>query len=91
MNLTLLVILAVLNIPLYLMLGKSMFGGWEGFFESIIAMITPGFVSAVQGKHGDHQIGRFTLIFYLITCVATVAAEYHVIAKYLMGIEKPWA
>jgi hypothetical protein len=91
MNITLLIILAVLNVPLFWLLAKSFFGDWEGFRDAIIAMIVPGIVSAAAGKHDDHRIGRFTLMMYVIVCVSTLAAEYQVVAKFILGIEHPWS
>ena len=90
MHSTMFIVIAVLNVPLYVLLGKSFFGGWQGLFEAIVAMITPGAVSALSGKAGEHGIGRFTFIMYVIVCAAAVSSEYHVIAKFMFGIEKPW-
>ena len=90
MHTTMFLIIAGLNIPLYFLLGKSFFGGWEGLFESIVAMITPDVKSALSGDYDEHRIGRFTFIMYLIVCSAVVLSEYHVVAKYFFGIEKPW-
>ena len=88
MHKTMLIVIAVLNIPLYCLLGKSFFGGWQGLFDAIVAMITPGTVSAFTGKAGEHRIGRFTFIMFV--CIVTVACEYHVVAKFVFRIAKPW-
>ena len=85
-----LIVIAVLNIPLYFLLGKSFFGGWQGLFESIVAIITPDVRSALSGNYQEHRVGRFTFFMFLIVCVAAVASEYHVVAKFIFGIEKPW-
>lgn len=90
MNITLLLILIVVNIPLYWLLGRSFFGGWEGFIQSIVAILQPDIISALQGKYEEHRIGRFTLFLFLIVCGVTTAAEYHVIAKFVLGMENPW-
>ena len=90
MHSTMFIVIAVLNFPLYLLLGKSFFRGWQGLLEAIVAMITPRAISALSGKAGEHGIGRFTLIMYVIVCAATLLSEYHVIAKFMFGIEKPW-
>jgi hypothetical protein len=90
MNVTLLVILIVLNIPLYLFLGRAFFGDLEGFVEAVLALFTPDVVSAFRGRSDEHTWGRFALIWYVAICVLTVAAEYHIVAKFLLGIENPW-
>ena len=90
MHTTMLAVIALLTTPIYFLLARSFFGGWEGFFESIVAIIEPPIASALQGKYDEHRIGRFTLFMYLLICVFITAAEYHVVAKFLFGVEKPW-
>jgi hypothetical protein len=89
-NLTLLIVLFVLSGPLYFLLGRSLFGGWEGFFEACVAVIRPDIISAASGNYHDDRAGRFTLLLYLLICAAIVAAEYHVVARFILGIENPW-
>jgi hypothetical protein len=85
-----LAVLLVLNLPIYWLLAKSFFGSWEGFLEAVVAIVVPDIVSAASGKYEDHRIGRFTLLLYLLVCVSTFAAEYHVVAKYILGVKDPW-
>lgn len=90
MNIALLIVLVILNIPLYWLLGKSFFGSWQGLMDALVAIVMPDIVSAASGKYEEHRIGRFTLLLYLLVCVSTVAAEYHVVAKFILGMENPW-
>jgi hypothetical protein len=80
----------LLNIPVYFILGKSFFGGWHGFFESFFAMFRSDLQAAFAGDYEGHQIGKFTLLMYVLCCIFVVAAQYHVIAKFLFGFEHPW-
>jgi hypothetical protein len=90
MNLILLIVLIILNIPLYLLLGRAFFENWEGFLQACIAVVRPDIVSAARGNYHEDRIGRFTLLVYLVVCGALVAAEYHVVAKFFLGIANPW-
>jgi hypothetical protein len=90
MNLTALLVIIVVNVPLYLLLGKAFFGSWEGFLTACIAVVQPDIISAATGNFEENRIGRFTLLIYLLVCVACVAAEYHVVAKFILGIANPW-
>ncbi|HJT32744.1 MAG TPA: hypothetical protein VJ783_11945 [Pirellulales bacterium] len=90
MHVTMMVVIVLLNTPLYFLLARSFFGSWEGFFESFVAIITPDIVSAASGNYYEHRIGRFTLFMFLLVCASITAAEYHVVARYLFGIERPW-
>jgi hypothetical protein len=85
-----LTVLAIVNVPLVFILGKAFFGNWEGFFESFLAIFRSDLEAAVSGDYEEHRIGKFTLLFFVLTVVVTVAAEYHVVATYLLGIERPW-
>ena len=90
MNMTLLAVLAVLNLPLFFYFGKMFFGSWDGLFESIVDIVRPQLYQALTADPNDPQPTKFTLFLYLIVCVSVWLAEYHVIAKFVMGIEKPW-
>lgn len=90
MHTTMFAVIALLNTPLYFLLARSFFGSWEGFFESFVAIFTPDIVSAASGNYLEHRIGRFTLLMYLLVSAAITAAEYHVVGKFLFGIERPW-
>ena len=43
----------ILNIPLYLYLGKRFFGNWKGFQKAVDFWFTPDIVSALKGKFHD--------------------------------------
>jgi hypothetical protein len=89
-NIILFVVLIFLNIPLYWLLGKSFFGSWDGFLEALVSIFRSNLHAALSGSYEEHRIGRFTLLFYVLLCMATVAAEYHVVAKYILRLEHPW-
>lgn len=90
MTLYLFIGVVLLNIPVYLLLGKTFFGGWHGFLESFVAIFRSDIQAAFSGDYEGHQIGKFTLLLYALSCAFIVAAEYHVIAKFLFGFEHPW-
>jgi hypothetical protein len=89
-NITLFIILAVLNLPFFWLLAKSFFRDWEGFRDAVVAMIVHSIVSAATGKNNDHRIGGFTLMLYVIVCLSTLAAEYHAAGEFILGMENPW-
>ena len=80
----------ILNIPVYLLLGKTFFGGWVGFLESFLAMFRSDLGAAMSGDYEGHQIGKFTLVLFVVTIVFTTVAEYYIIARFLFGLEEPW-
>ena len=75
MNLTLLIALIVLNVPVYLFFGKSFFGGWGGFVEALRYSFTPDVISLFRGEFGEDRWQSMKLGFFVLLCVGTVAAE----------------
>ena len=76
MNVTLIIILAVANVPIYLLVGKTWFGGWRGFVESLRFWFTPDIVSLFRGEYWQDHAESFRLITFLALCVGLIAAEY---------------
>lgn len=75
-NLTALIVLALLNIPLYVFWGKLMFGGWGEFFEAVKFWLTPDAFSFFRGEWGEDRMAEFKLGFFIFWCGLTVVAQY---------------
>jgi len=75
-NITALIVLALLNIPLYVFWGKLMFGGWGEFFEAVKFWLTPDVFSMFRGEWGEDMMAEFKLGFFVIWCIGTVLAQY---------------
>lgn len=81
MNTTLLIILAVVNIPVYLYLGKLFFGDWAGFWEVVRFWFTPDIISAFRGEYWEDWSAELKLGIFLVGCGAIVYGEYLLISK----------
>jgi hypothetical protein len=55
-----------------------------------VGLVQPGIVSALSGSYEEKRIGRFSLLPFCVVCGATTAAEYHIVAKFLLGMDRPW-
>ena len=73
--------LAVLNIPLYLLFGKSFFGGWGGFLEALRFYFTPDFWSATRGELWEDRWASMKLFVFILLCIVTVLVEYAFIRR----------
>ncbi|MFH0963679.1 MAG: hypothetical protein V2A58_06665 [Planctomycetota bacterium] len=85
MNWVLLGVLAVVNAPLYWALGKTFFGGWEGFTEALRFYFTPDWWSAMRGEFWEDRWESLKLFVFLVLCVLAVAVEYALIARYFLS------
>lgn len=86
MNTKLIVVLAIVNLPIYAEWARMFFGAKGGFFESIRYLFIPDILSLFQGEHWEDRFNTTMLYFWLFACALTVAAEYHVIKTYFPGV-----
>ena len=74
-------ILALLNIPVYIGLGRLFFRTWKGFWECIRFWFTPDILSGLRGEYLRDSWGEFKLALWLASCAACVWAEATLIAR----------
>ncbi|ARN57586.1 hypothetical protein [Sedimentisphaera salicampi] len=80
-----LIILAVLNLPVYFFLGWVIFDDWEGFVDSVKYIVTSDWISALRGEYYDDAWGEIKFLYFLATCAAAVFGEYLLIEKYFLA------
>ncbi|MDP6470357.1 MAG: hypothetical protein QGI81_05085 [Pseudomonadales bacterium] len=80
-----LIVLGVVNIPVYVLIGKGIFGSWGDFWDAVAFWFTPDLISAFRGEYMDDWWGELKLSFFLIACGVCVYGEYLLIAKYFLG------
>ena len=76
--------LTLLNIPLYLWLGRAIFGGWQGFFDAVVFWFKPDFWSLLRGEWTEDMWAELKLGFFLALCGGLVAGEC-VVLRPLLG------
>ena len=80
-TITTLVILGVLNIPVYILIGKVFFGDLAGFFDALKFWFTPNIFSLFRGRYGDDIMAEFKLVIFIFVCGLCVYGEYKLILK----------
>ena len=78
-------VLLIVNIPLYKVIYKFIFSDSDDFRESVKYSFTPDLFSLFRGRYWKDQIGEAKLSFFIIACIAAVAFEYLII-KSVIGI-----
>lgn len=78
-------VLLIVNIPLYKVIYKFIFRDSDDFRESVKYSFTPDLFSLFRGRYWKDQIGEAKLSFFIIACIAAVAFEYLII-KSVIGI-----
>ncbi len=80
MNVSSVLFLAVLNIPIYFALGRVFFGSWRGFYKALGFFVQPDFVSALRGQHVEDQWSSLVLSFYLGLNLLLLYFQYMMLA-----------
>jgi hypothetical protein len=75
-SVTLIIILVVANTPIYLIVGRTFFGGWQGFVEALRFWFTPDILSAFRGEYYEDRWQRMKLAVFAAMCAGLIVAEY---------------
>ncbi len=84
-NVVLLAVLGVLNIPVYILIGWVLFEDWWGFWESVKFWLTPDIISWFRGEYGEDMLSEMKLWYFVVLCVAAVGGEYLLIHKHFLS------
>ena len=82
MNEKRIIILAVANIPVYILLGKVYFGSWYRFFDCVKYFLTKDTSSYMRGQQWEDLRSTWELLFFVGGCAAMIAGEYYLIGKF---------
>ena len=76
-----LIILAVVNIPLYFLWGKLLFRDWAGFKDAIFFWFKPDIFSLFDGEYWEDMVAEFKLAVWIGLCGFSVFGEAMLISK----------
>lgn len=79
----LVIILALMNWPLYRWLIGVVFGGVDGLAGAIKFWFVPDFYSFVKNQHFEDQWAELKLSAWFLLCALSVIAEYGAIVHFL--------
>ncbi|GJM19560.1 MAG: hypothetical protein DHS20C14_17730 [Phycisphaeraceae bacterium] len=81
---TLWIILIIVNAPVYLLFGKAVFGGWDGFGECVKYWLMPDVVSLFRGEWGEDFWAELKLVWWAAGCAVVVFGEWWVLTNYVL-------
>jgi hypothetical protein len=79
-----LVVLALVNIPIYLILGKGFFGDLHGFLEALRFVLTPDWFSMFQGEWLNDQWQSIKFVVFVVMCIGAVAGEFWLLWRFVL-------
>lgn len=74
-------ILVIINIPVYLALGKMIFKDWGGFLESLRLWSSPDWWCSLEKQWREDRWGTAQLPLFLLLCVLLVVVEHLMFGK----------
>lgn len=75
-------ILAVLNIPVYVMVWRTFFGDWEDFKDAVYFWFSPRWLDWLRGEAFEDTWTNMKTLAFLIICGLTVVSEYLTLARH---------
>ncbi len=78
-------VLVIVDIFLFILLGKVFFGGLSGFVECLRFWFQPDWISWFRGEGFEDMAGEFKLFVYFVLCVAIVIGEFILTSHYLIA------
>ncbi|MBL1217920.1 MAG: hypothetical protein D8M59_10545 [Planctomycetes bacterium] len=76
---TILIVLAVLNCPVYWLAWRVIFGSWDAFWEAVRYAFQPDLISLFTGQWGEDWYNEMKLGLFFAICVGMVAGQYYLI------------
>lgn len=80
-NILILILLLVINYPVYRFLFNWFFYDEDEFEESVRYSFTPNFISFFRGEYWKDKFSTMRLKVYTISCIAVVVLEFVLINK----------
>ena len=81
----LITILALANIPVYLIVAKVMFDDLDGVKEAIGFWLSPRWLDLLRGEATDDSWANLKIFLWLLIDGAAVATEYFALAKHFVA------
>lgn len=75
-NPSLLIILAIINTPLYYYIGTIFYNTVDEFTDGIRYVFQPDWLSASRGEHADDIWESVKVYIYVLTCASVVTMQY---------------
>lgn len=82
-GLVMIIVLLLLNIPIYNFLFRFFFENEHDYNESIRHTFTPNIISLFRGEYWRDRFNTARLQFYILICIGVVVLEYIMLNKFI--------
>ena len=89
MGFIIVIVLLVVNIPIFKVIFNSMFSSKDDFYESLRYVFTPDMFSLFRGEYMKDWFGEMKIQFFVLLCGGAIFLEYTIISSLLrvVGIQ----
>lgn len=84
-NPLLLIVLIIVNVPVYFVVGRLLFGDWVELGRTIRLLLTPGWLNMLQGEAVDGGLAPIRVLWFVILSGGMVGNEYLFLLDRLRG------
>jgi len=79
------IILAIVNAPVYWLIGWLVFDTWDEFWECVKYWLMPDIVSWFRGEALDDMWAEMKLFIFALMCAGVVFGEGWLLSTYVLG------
>lgn len=84
-SLVILLILIVIDIPLFTIIAKLMFDGWGGFWDNFKWNLMPDIISLLTGRYLKDKRGELKSGMYLTICFVILFLEFLFVQNFFLN------
>ena len=83
-NILIIILLVIIDVPLFLFIGKLMFHGWTDFLDKFKWNLMPDIFSLLTGRFIKDQRGELATGIYFMICIIVLAIELSLIKEFIL-------
>ena len=77
------IVLLILNIPLFIFIGRKMFGFWSNFFDDFKWNVIPDWYALIRGKFLKDMLRENRSGFFFFVCISIYLIELIIVSNFL--------
>jgi len=81
-------VLIVLSVPVYVLIWRTFFGGWDDFTEALYYWVSPWWLAWLRGESVEDSWARVQLLAFGALSLAVVLGEYAALRKSVPGLAR---
>jgi hypothetical protein len=81
-------VLIVVNVPVYVLIWRALFGDWDDFTEALYHWVSPWWLAWLRGESVENSWARVQLLAFGALSLAVVVGEFAALRKSAPGLAR---